>query len=92
MARKISPGAEVSHVQSHFVFPRPDEIWLDGETPTWHKGTAAKPAETPMPGLRLMVRYGSAAVGVFLPLTKERAKFCQWKNSWTTEMRGIVSA
>lgn len=70
--QKDIAGAEVSHVQSHFVFPRPDEIWLDGETPTWHKGTAAKPAETPMPGLRLMVRYGSAAVGVFLPWTKER--------------------
>ena len=61
-------AAEVFHVQSHFVLRRTADIWLDGKRLTMPAGTAEKPAEVPIPaGGSLVLRYGSAAVGVRVP-------------------------
>ena len=61
-------GPEVFHVQSHFVLRRTADIWLDGKHLTMPAGTAEKPAEVPIPaGGSLVLRYGSAAVGVRVP-------------------------
>ena len=55
-------------MQSHFVLRRTDDIWLDGKPLTMPAGTAEKPAEVPIPvGGSLVLRYGSAAVGVRVP-------------------------
>ena len=45
-------AAEVTHVQSHFVLRRTADIWLDGKRLTMPEGTAAKPAEVPIPAAR----------------------------------------
>ena len=55
---------DVSRVQSHFVVRRPDAIWLEGRPLIMPKGTAAKPAEVRIADGHLVLRYGSAAVGV----------------------------
>ena len=58
-------GAEVTRVQSHFVFRRPDALWLGDKRLTLPTGTAERPAAVPIPVCRsLVLRYGSAAVGV----------------------------
>jgi hypothetical protein len=68
-------AAEVFHVQSHFVLRRTADIWLDGKRLTMPVGTAVKAAEVPIPaGASLVLRYGSAAVGVRVPWTFARGK------------------
>ena len=62
-------GTATTRVESHFVLRRPDAMWLDGDPLTLPKGAAAMPSEIPISG-HLVLRYGSAAVGVFLPWLK----------------------
>jgi hypothetical protein len=57
---------EGANVRSHFVFRRPDALWLDGRALNLPAGTAAKPVGIPVTD-RLVIRYGSAAVGVSFP-------------------------
>ncbi len=67
-------AAEVFHLQSHFVLRRTADIWLNGKRLTMPAGAAEKPAEVPMPaGCSLVLRYGSAAVGVRVELSYARA-------------------
>jgi hypothetical protein len=55
----------LARVQSHFVFRRPDAMWLDGKRTTMPSGTAAKPAEVSLDSLaKLVLRYGTAALGL----------------------------
>ena len=64
-------GSEVTRVQSHFVFRRPDAIWLDGKLLTIPKRTPEKKSEVTIDGSDcLVLRYGSAAVGISIPWVK----------------------
>ena len=64
-------------MQSHFVLRRPDAVWLDGKALTMPKGTAERPGEVRIPG-RLVLRYGSAVVGVCVP----------WFQAWGPDCDG----
>ncbi len=79
-------GAEVTRVQSHFVFRRPDAIWLKGRPLIMPRGTAAKPADVPITDGHLALRYGSAAVGVcarsFCWQDSDNAKLVDDGNGW----------
>jgi len=65
--------AEVFHVQSHFVLRHTDDIWLDGKRLTIPAGTASKPSKVRIDNDKLVLRYGSAAVGVCVPWKFERS-------------------
>ncbi len=60
---------QVTRVQSHFVLRRSsDGIWLGGKRLSLPAGSAENPSEVPIPnGQCLVLRYGSAAVGVRWP-------------------------
>ena len=65
--RDLKP-ADISHVQSHFVFRRTADIWLGDRRLAMPAGTASNPAEAPIPaGASLVLRYDSAVVGVRVP-------------------------
>ena len=69
-------AAEVFHVQSHFVLRRTADIWLHGKRLTMPAGTASKPGRSAdSAGDSLVLRYGSAAVGVRVPWSFVR----RWK-------------
>lgn len=58
--------AGTTTLESHFVLPHDvDEIWVDGEPVRFARGAAA--AHTLAPGAALIVRQGTALVGVRVP-------------------------
>ncbi len=57
----------MTNVQSHFVFRKPDAIYLDGQ-----KVVLEAKVALPIDGKTLVLRYGSRAIGIKIPWTRDK--------------------
>jgi hypothetical protein len=71
----LKPG--VSRVRSHFVFRRPDAIWLGANRLKMSRGTVEAPENVQIQE-PLVLRYGTAAIGIQVP----------WFQSWGPDKDG----